>query len=344
MNAHVNAPSPLALSARPADAPAIMAIARRVLEIEATAITDVAARLDAQFVDAVTLCLACKGRVAVSGMGKSGHIAHKIAATLASTGTPAFFLHPAEAAHGDLGMLQAGDILLAISHSGESAELITLIPFMRRQGIRIMVMTGNASATLAQEADIILNTAVDKEACSLGLAPTASTTAALALGDALAVTLLDLRGFAAEDFALTHPSGRLGRRLLIKVADLMHQGDALPQVKVDTRLLDALRIMTQKGLGMTAVIDDEQRIVGILTDGDLRRALAGLVENAAAVATLCVEQAMTQAPITIDVAALAATAVDLMEAKRITVVLVTDAQNRLVGALHMHDLLRAGVV
>jgi len=250
-----------------------LALARDVLAIEAAAITRLASRLDDSFSAAVELILACEGRVVVSGMGKSGHIGNKIAATLASTGTPAFFMHPAEAAHGDLGMLTERDILLALSNSGESDELLALLPALKRKGVPIIALTGRPQSTLATEATIHLDAGVEKEACPLGLAPTASTTAALALGDALAVALLDARDFKPEDFALSHPGGSLGRKLLVHISDLMHGGDALPRVMSGSSLKDALLEMTRKGLGMTAVCDADGRLLGIFTDGDLRRTL-----------------------------------------------------------------------
>ncbi len=317
-----------------------LALAREVLRIEAVAVDALADRLDAEFHQAMQVILACRGRVVVTGMGKSGHIASKIAATLASTGTPAFFVHPAEASHGDLGMITHEDVVLALSNSGESAELIAILPLIKRRGAKLIGMSGNPASTLARESDVHLNAAVDKEACPHNLAPTASTTAALALGDALAVTLLDARGFTAEDFARTHPGGSLGRKLLMHVRDVMHAGDALPVVRDDAPLKDALLEMTRKGLGMTAIIDDSNRVTGIFTDGDLRRALEITIDlHAATLADL-----MSRHPKTIGPDQLAAEAVEKMQNLKINGLLVVDAAGKLVGALNMHDLLKAGVV
>ncbi|OJZ17012.1 MAG: D-arabinose 5-phosphate isomerase [Thiobacillus sp. 65-29] len=317
-----------------------IALARQVLDIEADALRTLAGRLDHAFVDAVRLILACRGRVVVSGMGKSGHIGSKIAATLASTGTPAFFMHPGEASHGDLGMIAHDDVVLALSNSGESAELVSIVPLIKRRGVRLVAMTGNPVSTLAREADVHLDAGVAREACPLNLAPTASTTTALALGDALAVALLDARGFSADDFARTHPGGSLGRRLLVHVRDVMHTGDALPCVDVEASLKAALFEMTQKGLGMTAVIDASGRVAGLFTDGDLRRALEHPLDlQQAKIAGL-----MTRNPKTIRADELAVAAVEKMETLKINGLLVVDADNTLVGALNMHDLLRAGVV
>jgi arabinose-5-phosphate isomerase len=315
-------------------------LARRVLTIEAKAIESLRDRLDASFTQAVELILHCSGRVVVSGMGKSGHIARKIASTMASTGTPAFFVHPAEASHGDLGMITQHDVLIALSNSGESAELLTIVPLLKRHGAKLITMTGNGSSTLAREADVHLDASVEQEACPLGLAPTASTTAALALGDALAVALLDARGFGADDFARTHPGGALGRRLLVHVKDIMHKGDALPKVPASATLSDALLEMTRKGLGMTAIVDEQDRVLGIFTDGDLRRTL----DKTADIHGTLISQVMGKNPRTIAPEVLAAEAVQQMEQYKINGLLVADAQQRLVGALNMHDLLRAGVV
>lgn len=318
-----------------------LALARDVLAIEADAITAVSQRLDGAFVAAVDAILACKGRVVVTGMGKSGHIGRKIAATLASTGTPAFFMHPAEAAHGDLGMIAPGDVVVALSNSGESGEIVALLPAIRRKNIVLIAMTGRPESTLAREADVHLDAAVEREACPLNLAPTASTTAALALGDALAVTLLDAHQFRAEDFALSHPGGSLGRRLLVRVADVMHSGDELPQVGIDTSLKDALLEISRKGLGMTAVVEADGTLAGIFTDGDLRRLLdrGDLSLNSTRIADV-----MHPAPRRIGADRLAAEAVKLMEAHKINGLLVVDAAGKLAGALNMHDLLRAGVL
>lgn len=317
-----------------------LALARDVLAIEAAAITRLASRLDDSFSAAVELILACEGRVVVSGMGKSGHIGNKIAATLASTGTPAFFMHPAEAAHGDLGMLTERDILLALSNSGESDELLALLPALKRKGVPIIALTGRPQSTLATEATIHLDAGVEKEACPLGLAPTASTTAALALGDALAVALLDARDFKPEDFALSHPGGSLGRKLLVHISDLMHGGDALPRVMSGSSLKDALLEMTRKGLGMTAVCDADGRLLGIFTDGDLRRTL----DKSLDLAGLCIDDVMARQPRTIESHRLATEAANEMEHHKINGLLVTDRAGNLVGALNMHDLLKAGVV
>ncbi|MEW5893153.1 MAG: KpsF/GutQ family sugar-phosphate isomerase [Pseudomonadota bacterium] len=318
----------------------ILAIARRTLDIEAAAVSALAARLDGEIVAAVEMILACRGRVVVSGMGKSGHIARKIAASLASTGTPAFFVHPAEASHGDLGMITGDDVVIALSNSGESAELVAIVPLIKRRGARLIGMTGNPDSTLGRASDVHLDASVASEACPHNLAPTASTTAALALGDALVVALLSARGFSAEDFARTHPGGALGRRLLVHVRDLMHSGAALPVVPETASLKEALLEMTRKGLGMTAVVDAGQRLVGVFTDGDLRRCLdRGVDLHASGIAEL-----MTRQPITVSQDVLAAEAVHLMEARKINGILAVDAEGRLVGALNMHDLLKAGVV
>jgi arabinose-5-phosphate isomerase len=315
-------------------------LARHVLDIEADALRTVSSRLDNGFAEAVNLILACTGRVVVSGMGKSGHIGGKIAATLASTGTPAFFMHPGEASHGDLGMITHNDVVLALSNSGESNEIVSIVPLIKRRGAKLIAMTGNPNSTMAREADAHLNAGVDKEACPLNLAPTASTTAALALGDALAVALLDARGFSADDFARTHPGGSLGRRLLIHVRDIMHGGDALPQVNRDATLKAALFEMTQKGLGMTAVVDAAGKVVGLFTDGDLRRTL----EQPLDLQQAKIADVMTHNPKTIRADELAVAAVEKMETLKINGLLVVDDTGTLVGALNMHDLLKAGVV
>ncbi len=317
-----------------------LALARRVLDIEADALRTMASRIDHEFADAVRLILACSGRVVVSGMGKSGHVGGKIAATLASTGTPAFFMHPGEASHGDLGMITADDVVLALSNSGESSEIVSIVPLIKRRGAKLVAMTGNPDSTLAREADAHLNAGVDKEACPLNLAPTASTTAALAMGDALAVALLDARGFSADDFARTHPGGSLGRKLLVHVRDIMHSGDALPRVPQDATLKTALVEMTQKGLGMTAVVDATGQVAGLFTDGDLRRAL----EHALDLQQARIAELMTPSPKTIREDALAVAAVEKMDSLKINGLLVVDANGLLVGALNMHDLLKAGVV
>ena len=328
------------MSTQPPQSEKTLALARQVLSIEAEAIRALSARLDGDFLRAVDLCLACEGRIIVSGMGKSGHVGGKIASTLASTGTPSFFVHPGEASHGDLGMVTRHDVVLALSNSGESPELITIIPAIKRIGAKLLAMTGNNESTLAREADIHLDASVAQEACPLGLAPTASTTAALALGDALAVVLLDARGFGKEDFARSHPGGALGRRLLVHVQDIMHSGAQLPRVGKDAMLRDALLEMTQKGLGMTAVVDGDDRILGIFTDGDLRRHLDMPLD----IRTTPIREIMTPEPLAIGPDRLAAEAVQLMEQRKINGLLVADAAGRLVGAFNMHDLLRAGVV
>ncbi len=318
----------------------ILALAKRTLTIEAAAVTALDARLGDIFVQAVQCLLSCKGRVVVSGMGKSGHIGGKIAATLASTGTPAFFMHPAEASHGDLGMITGDDVVIALSNSGESPELIAIVPLIKRRGARLIAMTGKPGSTLAKEADFHLDAGVEQEACPHNLAPTASTTAALALGDALAVAALYARGFTAEDFARTHPGGALGRRLLVHVHDVMHGGDALPVVRLGTPFKEALLEMTRKGLGMTAVVDAGGFLVGVFTDGDLRRCLDQGVDVMAS----RIEDVMRTQPKTIHETALAAEAVHFMESNKINGLLAIDGQGRLTGALNMHDLLRAGVV
>jgi len=315
-------------------------LARKVLSIEAKAIEGLIGRLDDKFTRALRLILHCRGKVVVSGMGKSGHIARKIASTMASTGTPAFFVHPGEASHGDLGMITADDVLIALSNSGESPELLTIVPIIKRKGAKLITMTGNPASTLAREGDVHLDASVAQEACPLGLAPTASTTAALALGDALAIALLDARGFGADDFARSHPGGALGRRLLVHVDDLMHGGEALPKVPDTALLTEALLEMSRKGLGMTAVVGDADRLLGLFTDGDLRRALDKTLDIRAA----RVAEVMTHNPLTIGPDKLAAEAVQMMDQHKINGLLVVDTNGRLVGALNMHDLLRAGVV
>ncbi|WP_202922588.1 KpsF/GutQ family sugar-phosphate isomerase [Sinimarinibacterium sp. NLF-5-8] len=322
------------------DAEPIKAMGRRALEIERDAIAALLPRVDAQFVRACELMLGCRGRVVVTGMGKSGHIGSKIAATLASTGTPAFFVHPGEASHGDLGMITRQDVVVAISYSGETAELVTLLPLFKRMAAPLIALTGKPASTLAQSADVHLDVSVQMEACPLNLAPTASTTATLAMGDALAVSLLHARGFTPEDFARSHPGGSLGRRLLLKVNDVMQSGARLPTVPLSASLREALLEMTHKGLGMTAVLDQAQRVVGIFTDGDLRRVLdQGVDVRAAQLADV-----YTRGGKSIDRDCLAAEAVALMEQHKITALLVKDAAQHLIGVVHMHDLLRAGVM
>ena len=333
----------LALSNLPAGtlrAERALQLAAQTFEIEARALLGLAARQGDGFAGAVAAMLACRGRVIVMGMGKSGHVGRKIAATLASTGTPAFFVHPAEASHGDLGMVQPGDVVLAISNSGESDELAAVLPALRRLGTTLVGMTGKPESTLARHADHVLSSAVDQEACPLNLAPTASTTAQMALGDALAVVLLDARGFQAEDFARSHPGGALGRKLLVLVADLMVQGDALPLVAADTPCITMMRTMSAKGLGAALVVDAQQRLLGIFTDGDLRRE----VERGADLRTLSAGAVMHPRPRTIDASALAVAGAALMEQHRITSVVVVDAERRAVGMLTIGDLMRAKVV
>lgn len=319
-------------------------LACQTLHIEAQALLDMRERLHGAagdaLVKAVSIMLACQGRVVVMGMGKSGHIGRKIAATLASTGTPAMFVHPAEAHHGDLGMVTPGDVVLALSNSGESEELTGLLPVLKRQGVPLVAITGRADSSLARHADVVLDSAVSQEACPLNLAPTASTTAQLALGDALAVVLLDARGFKAEDFARSHPGGSLGRRLLTHVRDVMRHGAAVPAVLPDTPFGDMMSEMSAKGLGATAVVDAEGRVLGIFTDGDLRRR----IETGAPLRDTTAVQVMSPAPATIGDEQLAAQAAALMEARRITTLLVVDAQQRLVGALNTNDLMRAKVI
>ncbi|MBW0169988.1 MAG: KpsF/GutQ family sugar-phosphate isomerase [Hydrogenophaga sp.] len=320
-----------------------MAMAQETLSIEAQAVTTVAQRLDATFTRALALVLAIPGRVVVMGMGKSGHIGRKIAATLASTGTPAMFVHPAEASHGDLGMITSADLVLGISNSGESEELTAILPLIKRMGVPLLAITGRPDSTLGRHADVVLNASVDKEACPHNLAPTASTTAQLALGDALAVALLDARGFKADDFARSHPGGSLGRKLLTHVSDVMRSGDAAPRVAQDAGLMDLMREISAKGLGMSAIVDSEQRVVGVFTDGDLRR----LIEkngNGVDLRSMMARDVMHPHPRTVRAEALAVEAAGVMEASRITSVLVVDAEGRLLGALNSNDLMRAKVI
>lgn len=315
-------------------------LGQAVLRTEAAAVSALMSRIDAAFVRACRYMLACQGRIVVLGMGKSGHVGGKIAATLASTGTPAFFVHPGEASHGDLGMITPKDVVLALSNSGETGELLTILPLIKRLGVPLIALTGRPASTLARSAEVHIDVSVAQEACPLGLAPTASTTAALAMGDALAVALLETRGFTAEDFARSHPAGALGRRLLLHVGDIMHSGSAIPQVPEGTLLRDALMEMTRKGLGMTAVVDAEGRVTGIFTDGDLRRTLDRNVD----VHTTAVDRVMTASPVTCPPDILAAAALQVMESSKINGLLVVDGDGRLAGAVNMHDLLRAGVV
>jgi arabinose-5-phosphate isomerase len=315
-------------------------LARRVLAIEAEAVRALIERIDERFLEAVSMILERRGRVVVSGIGKSGHIARKIASTLSSTGTPAYFLHPAEANHGDLGMIESGDVFIAISHSGESEELLSIVPQVKRRGAKLIALTGRDDSTLAKEADVLLDAGVAQEACPHNLAPTASTTAALALGDALAVALLDARGFSADDFARSHPGGSLGKRLLTHVADVMRRGDDVPSVPESATFKQALLEVSRGRMGMTAVLGAEGKLRGIFTDGDLRRAL----EKGLNLDQTLVTEVMTAGPRTIRPEALAVEAVQLMERHKVNQLLVLDEDARLVGALNMHDLFRAKVI
>lgn len=319
----------------------LAASGRQVVEIEAQALKDLAARLDGGFAAACRLVLAGRGRVVATGMGKSGHIARKIAATLASTGTPAFFVHPGEAGHGDLGMITDADVVLALSYSGESDEVLTLLPVLKRQGNALIAMTGKPQSTLARAADVHLDVSVSVEACPLDLAPTSSTTATLAMGDALAVALLEARGFTADDFARSHPAGSLGRRLLLHITDVMHAGDDVPRVQATATLGEALVEMSRKRLGMTSVVDADGRLLGLFTDGDLRRTLD---DAALDVRTAMIADVMTRNPRTIAADQLAVEAARLMESHKISGLIVVDEAGRAVGALNIHDLLRARVV
>jgi arabinose-5-phosphate isomerase len=318
----------------------LCAIAKRVLDTESRAISELIGRIDGGFADACRHCLATEGRVVVTGMGKSGHIGGKIAATLASTGTPSFFMHPAEASHGDLGMITQHDLLLAVSYSGETDEVVTILPLVKRMGARLISMTGKPKSTLAQAADVHLDVSISEEACPLNLAPTASTTATLAMGDALAVALLECRGFTAEDFALSHPSGSLGKKLLLRVEDVMHTGEEIPVVTADVSLRDGLLEMSEKGLGMTAIVDDRNHILGVFTDGDLRRTLDTGID----VHKTPMRSVMHAGCITIGPKDMAAEAVHVLEEKKITSLLVADEAGQLVGALNIHDLFRSGVM
>lgn len=317
-----------------------VAIAREVLEIEAQAVTDLASHLDHRFAQAVDIILASSGRVVVSGIGKSGHIARKIASTLASTGTPAFFVHPAEASHGDLGMVARNDVFIGLSNSGESAELLAIVPLLKRQGAKLIAFTGNAQSTLAREADVHLFAGAAKEACPLNLAPTASTTAALALGDALAVALMQAKGFTQDEFARSHPGGALGRRLLTHVRDIMRTGNDVPRVAQSVSLMDAMLEMSRGRMGMTAILDDRQCVAGIFTDGDLRRA----IERNTDLRNTPIIDVMSRGPKTISADKLAAEAVEIMERNKVHQILVVAPSGELLGALNMHDLLRAKVI
>ncbi|MBK7250576.1 MAG: KpsF/GutQ family sugar-phosphate isomerase [Gammaproteobacteria bacterium] len=318
----------------------LLAAGRRALGVEAAAVRALASRLDSAFAAGCRLCLACQGRIVVTGMGKSGHVGGKIAATLASTGSPSFFLHPAEASHGDIGMITRGDLLLAVSSSGETAEIVTLLPHIKRLGVPLIAMTGNRGSTVARAADVALDVSVAEEACPLNLAPTASTTATLAMGDALAVALLEARGFTAQDFARSHPGGSLGRRLLVHVGDVMRRGHDVPRTAPDAPLAEGLMEMSRKGLGMTVIVDAADRVLGVFTDGDLRR----ILDRQADVHTTRMKDVMTPHGKRIGPLELAAEAVHLMETHRITSLPVVGEDGRLVGALNVHDLMRSGVV
>ncbi len=322
------------------DADKLVALGRAVIETETAAVAALGPRINDSFARACRYLLNCEGRTVVIGMGKSGHIGGKIAATLASTGTPAFFVHPGEASHGDLGMITPADVVLALSNSGETHEIIALLPVIKRLGVPLVAMTGKAGSTLAQEADVNLDISVDKEACPLGLAPTSSTTATLAMGDAIAIALLEAREFSAEDFALSHPGGTLGRRLLLHISNIMHTGDEMPVVTATTTLSEALLEMTRKGLGTTAVVDADNKVLGVFTDGDLRRTLDAGVDVRSAV----ISEVMTRNCKTAPAEWLAVEALSLMEDHKINALLIVDKEQRLIGVLNMHDLLRSGVV
>lgn len=314
--------------------------AKRTISLEAAAVTDLLQHLDQNFIDTCELMLNCPGRVIVTGMGKSGHIGKKIAATLASTGTPSFFVHPGEASHGDLGMITSSDVVIALSNSGETAEIVTLIPLLKRMSTPFISITANENSTLSTASAANLHIGVEREACPLGLAPTSSTTAQLVLGDALAIALLEAKGFSAEDFAVSHPGGSLGRRLLLKVSDIMHSGNAIPIVKTSTALKEALMEVTLKRLGMTAIINNDGELIGIFTDGDLRRAL----DNNANLNTTPIDEVMTHNGTTVTADMLAAECLQIMETLKINALIVTDESKKPIGALNMHDLLKAGVI
>jgi len=314
--------------------------AQRTLTIEADAVTTLKDRLGSDFITACELVINCKGRVVVTGMGKSGHIGKKMAATLASTGTPSFFVHPGEASHGDLGMITPNDVVIAISNSGNTSEVVTILPLIKRMQTPMISITGNPASAMAKAAVVNLDISVKEEACPLGLAPTASTTATLAMGDALAVALLEAKGFSAEDFAFSHPGGALGRRLLLKVEDLMHKGQDIPSVSPDTLIKDALLEVTRKKLGMTAVVDAKEGLIGVFTDGDLRRVL----DNETDLHSSTIKEVMTSPGVRCMSGILAAEALNIMETKSINGIFVTDDNNQVVGALNMHDLLKAGIM
>ncbi|MCK9467910.1 MAG: KpsF/GutQ family sugar-phosphate isomerase [Porticoccaceae bacterium] len=317
-----------------------IASARRTVQLEAEAVQSLATRIDGNFARACELILACRGRTIVTGMGKSGHIGRKIAATLASTGSPAFFVHPGEASHGDLGMITSEDVVIAISSSGSSAEVVTLLPLIKRLGTPLISMTGNSSSPLAKFADALIDISVTKEACPLNLAPTTSTTVTLVMGDALAIALLEARGFTAEEFAMSHPGGALGRKLLLRVGDIMHSGDQVPRVTETSLLRHALLEMTEKGFGMTTVVSPQDELLGVFTDGDLRRA----VDQGVDINSVPVAAVMTRNCKTVAADSLAAEALHIMETGKITALVVEDAKHHPVGVIHMHDILRAGII
>lgn len=320
--------------------PDFLSSARRTIQLEAEAVSDLVSHLDENFIRACELMFQCTGRIIVTGMGKSGHIGKKIAATLASTGSPSFFVHPGEASHGDLGMITSNDVVIALSNSGETAEVVTIIPLLKRMKTPLISITANADSTLSTASDANLHIGVEKEACPLGLAPTSSTTTQLVLGDALAIALLEARGFSAEDFAFSHPGGSLGRKLLLKVSDIMHADQDVPEVESGTLLQEALLEVTRKRLGMTTIVDNDGKLLGIFTDGDLRRALDQNVD----LKTTAIDDVMTRKGTTVSSEALAAECLQIMEAKKINALIVTDESNRPIGALNMHDLLKAGVI
>ncbi|MCB1668800.1 MAG: KpsF/GutQ family sugar-phosphate isomerase [Pseudomonadales bacterium] len=318
----------------------LVCIGQRTIRMEAEAVTELEGRIGADFIRACELIMDCQGRVIVTGMGKSGHIGSKIAATLASTGTPAFFVHPGEASHGDLGMITRKDVVIALSNSGSTAEVITLLPLIKRMGIPLISMTGNPGSPLAQASEAHLDVSIKNEACPLGLAPTSSTTATLVMGDALAIALLEARGFGAEDFAFSHPGGALGRKLLLKVEDIMHSGNEIPRVAEGTPLREALLVMTEKGFGMTTVVSDDNELLGVFTDGDLRRTIDQNID----INNTPIGKTMHRGGTTINRNMLAAEALKIMEDKKITALVIEDNEHHPVGVLHMHDILRAGVM
>lgn len=324
----------------PEHAERLRALGRAVINVETQALADLESRVDDNFVRACVAMLGCEGRIVVIGMGKSGHVGSKVAATLASTGTPAFFVHPGEASHGDLGMITPKDVVLALSNSGETEEILVILPIIKRLAVPLIALTGNPKSTLGRNATVHIDVHVDKEACPLGLAPTASTTAALAMGDALAIAMLEFRGFTEADFARSHPGGRLGRRLLLHVSDIMRTGDEIPVVRENAPLTDGLLEMSKKGMGMTAVVDAQRHVVGVFTDGDLRRGL----DRGLDVRKVTMRDAMTPNCVTIRETPLAAEGVQVMQARKVYALLVTDESGALIGAINMHDMLRAGVV